>query len=309
MSAITIETHNLTKRFGSLVAVDSLTLQIQRGEIFGFLGPNGAGKTTFINMLCGLLEPDAGEVLLDGKPNRGRESRLRVGVCPQNIVLWGTLTCIEQMEFVGEMYDLPRNTARKRSEALLDVMGLSDKRNHLARSLSGGMQRRLNLIMALVHDPEILVLDEPESGLDPQSRILVREYIRSLAGQKTVLLTTHNMDEAERMADRVAILDHGRLLIVDSPNGLKRTVGEGDVLEVDVTGIPLETALKAIACIAPGISSADHTVSIRLRRAVDVLPSILDALRQTGCTIGEVRLRANSLEDVFISLTGRKLRE
>lgn len=309
MSDIAIETKNLTKRYGSLVAVDSISLQIQRGEIFGCLGPNGAGKTTFINMLCGLLEPDAGEVLFDVKPTRGRESRLRVGVCPQNIVLWGTLTCIEQMEFVGEMYDLPRNTARKRSEALLAVMGLSDKRNHLARTLSGGMQRRLNLIMALVHDPEILVLDEPESGLDPQSRVLVREYIHSLAGQKTVLLTTHNMDEAERMADRVAILNHGRLLIVDSPNGLKRTVGEGDVLEVEVTGIPLEMALKAIASVAPGISSADHSVIIRIRRAVDVLPSILDALRQAGCTIGEVRLRANSLEDVFISLTGRTLRE
>jgi len=309
MTDIAIQTHNLTKRYGNLTAVDGLTLQVRRGEVFGLLGPNGAGKTTSINMLCGLLPPDSGEVVLDGKPARGRESRLRVGVCPQNIVLWGTLTCIEQMEFVGEMYDIPRKTAHRRGEALLDVMGLADKRNKLARTLSGGMQRRLNLVMALVHDPEILVLDEPEAGLDPQSRVLVREYIRSLARQKTVILTTHNMDEAERMADRVAIIDHGRLLTVDTPEALKRTVGEGDVLEVEVTGLPVETALRTIADFAPGISFTDHTLIVRVRGVADLLPSILEALKQAGCTIGEVRLRANSLEDVFISLTGRKLRE
>ncbi len=309
MTDIAIQTHNLTKCYGSLTAVDGLSLQVRRGEVFGLLGPNGAGKTTSINMLCGLLQPDTGEVLLDGKPARGRESRLRVGVCPQNIVLWGTLTCIEQMEFIGEMYDIPRKTARKRGEALLDVMGLADKRDKLARTLSGGMQRRLNLVMALVHDPEILVLDEPEAGLDPQSRVLVRGYVRSLARRKTVILTTHNMDEAERVADRVAIIDHGRLLTVDTPEALKRTVGEGDVLEVEVSGLPVEAALRAGADLAPGISSADHTLIVRARGAVDSRPSILEALKQAGCTVGEVRLRANSLEDVFISLTGRKLRE
>jgi ABC-2 type transport system ATP-binding protein len=194
MDTFALEAQSITTRYGNLIAVDGLSLQVYRGEVFGLLGPNGAGKTTSINMLCGLLQPDFGEVLLNGKVVRGRVSNLRVGVCPQNIVLWGTLTCIEQMEFVGEMYDIPRKTARKRSETLLDVMGLSDKRDKLARTLSGGMQRRLNLVMALVHDPDILVLDEPEAGLDPQSRILVREYIRSLARLKTIILTTHNMD-------------------------------------------------------------------------------------------------------------------
>jgi ABC-2 type transport system ATP-binding protein len=309
MVDIAIQTHNLTKRYGDLTAVDDLTLQVRRGEIFGLLGPNGAGKTTTIYMLCGLLQPDSGEVLLDGKPTRGRESRLRVGVCPQDIILWGTLTCIEQMEFIGEMYDLPHKTAHERGETLLDVMQLADKRNKLARTLSGGTQRRLNLAMSLVHDPEILVLDEPEAGLDPQSRILVREYVRSLARHKTIILTTHNMDEAERMADRVAIIDHGHLLTVDTPEALKRTVGEGDVLELDVTGIPVEVVLRTVANVAPGISFVDHTLIVRQHGAVDILPPIMNALKQAGCTIGEVRLRANSLEDVFISLTGRKLRE
>jgi len=309
MTDLAIQTFNLTKRYGSLIAVDTLSLQIRRGEVFGLLGPNGAGKTTAINMLCGLLRPDSGEILLDGRPVHGRDSRLRVGVCPQKIVLWGTLTCMEQMEFIGEMYNIPRKTAYKRGETLLEIMDLAEKRDKLARTLSGGMQRRLNLAMALVHNPEILVLDEPEAGLDPQSRVLVREYIRSLARQKTVILTTHNMNEAERMADRVAIIDHGHLLMMDTPEALKRTVGEGDVLEVEVIGLPIEEAVQVITELAPGTSFAEQTLIIRARGAVDILPSILVALKQTGGSIGEVRLRANSLEDVFIALTGRKLRE
>lgn len=309
MTDLAIQTFNLTKRYGSLIAVDTLSLQIRRGEVFGLLGPNGAGKTTAINMLCGLLRPDSGEIFLDGRPVHGRDSHLRVGVCPQNIVLWGTLTCMEQMEFIGEMYNIPRKTALKHGETLLEIMDLAEKRDKLARTLSGGMQRRLNLVMALVHNPEILVLDEPEAGLDPQSRVLVREYIRSLARQKTVILTTHNMNEAERIADRVAIIDHGRLLMMDTPEALKRTVGEGDVLEVEVIGLPIEEAVRVITELAPGASFAEQTLIIRARGAVDILPSILVALKQTGGSIGEVRLRANSLEDVFIALTGRKLRE
>jgi ABC-2 type transport system ATP-binding protein len=309
MDDIAIQTLNLTKRFGRLTAVDDLSIKVTRGDVFGLLGPNGAGKTTFINMLCGLLKPDNGEVLFDGKSIGGHASRLRVGMCPQNIVIWGMLTCIEQMEFMGAMYDIPRNIARRRSEILLEAIGLSKERNYPGRTLSGGMQRRLNLVMALVHDPEILVLDEPEAGLDPQSRILVRDYIRSLAIQKTVIVTTHNMDEAERMADKVAIIDHGRLLTMDTPEELKRTIGEGDFLEVDVTGFPIKDTLLALACIAPGISFNENTLVLHRRGAVDILPSILDTLKQIGCGVAEVRLRANSLEDVFISLTGRKMRE
>jgi ABC-2 type transport system ATP-binding protein len=171
------------------------------------------------------------------------------------------------------------------------------------------MQRRLNLAMALVHDPEILVLDEPEAGLDPQSRVLVREYVKSLARHKTILLTTHNMDEAERMADRVAIIDHGRLLIVDTPEALKRTVGEGDVLEIELTGELAKHALESIAQITPQVSITNHVLVVRARRIVESLPRILDCLHSIGAHPEEVRLRANSLEDVFLSLTGRRLRE
>ena len=306
-----LQTQSLTKHYGSLTAVQDLSLEVHEGEVFGLLGPNGAGKTTSISMMCGLLRPDSGQVVIHGKPitDGDADVRTRVGVCPQNIVLWGQLTCLEQMVFIGEMYGMKRKSVAQRSEQLLKELDLTEKRDQRARTLSGGMQRRLNLAMALVHDPEILVLDEPEAGLDPQSRVLVREYVKSLARRKTIILTTHNMDEAERMADRVAIIDHGKLLTLDTPEALKRTVGEGDVLEIETGEGGVRSALSVVAKIAPQVSSTNHTLVIRARGVVELLPAILDALRSVDAQPGEVRLRANSLEDVFISLTGRRLRE
>src|SRR5512143_3121488 len=306
-----IEARDLTKRYGALTAVDHLSLEVLEGEVFGLLGPNGAGKTTSINMICGLLKPDAGQVTIRGKiiTNGDASLRARVCVCPQNIVLWGQLTCLEQMQFIGEMYGMRGKTARERSRELLQDLDLGEKEDKLARTLSGGMQRRLNLAMALVHDPEILVLDEPEAGLDPQSRVLVREYVKSLARQKTIILTTHNMDEADRMADRVAIIDQGKLLVVDTPEALKRTVGEGDVLEIDLDGGSMEAALAALKPVVPQVSATNHTLVIRARGVVEQLPLVLDALHTVNAHPGEVCLRANTLEDVFISLTGRRLRE
>ena len=306
-----LQTQSLTKHYGSLTAVQDLSLEVNEGEVFGLLGPNGAGKITSISMMCGLLRPDSGQVVIHGKPitDGDADVRTRVGVCPQNIVLWGQLTCLEQMVFIGEMYGMKRKSVAQRSEQLLKELDLTEKRDQRARTLSGGMQRRLNLAMALVHDPEILVLDEPEAGLDPQSRVLVREYVKSLARRKTIILTTHNMDEAERMADRVAIIDHGKLLTLDTPEALKRTVGEGDVLEIETGEGGVRSALSVVAKIAPQVSSTNHTLVIRARGVVELLPAILDALRSVDAQPGEVRLRANSLEDVFISLTGRRLRE
>ena len=311
MSTIVLQTQNITKRYGSLTAVQDLSLEVYEGEIFGLLGPNGAGKTTSINMLCGLLNPDSGKVLVHGKAITDGDAsiRSRVGVCPQDIVLWKTLTCLEQMQFLGEMYGLKGKAACKRSVQLLKDLDLEEKKDSLARVLSGGMQRRLNLAMALVHDPEILVLDEPDAGLDPQSRVLVREYIKSLAHRKTIILTTHNMDEAEWMADRVAIIDHGQLLRVDTPEALKHTVGEGDVLEIELNTDSTEQAIKALTPIVRDVSATNHTLVIRMRGLVELLPAILAVLQGIDAHPEDVRLRANSLEDVFIALTGRRLRE
>ena len=311
MTTTVLQTQSLTKRYGSLTAVDGLSLEIYEGEVFRLLGPNGAGKTTSISKKCGLLKPDSGQVIVHGKPitNGDADIRARVGVCPQNIVLWNQLTCLEQMQFIGELYGLNGTAARQRGMQLLKELDLDEKRDKPARTLSGGMQRRLNLAMALVHDPEILVLDEPEAGLDPQSRVLVREYVKSLARRKTIILTTHPMDEAARMADRVAIIDHGKLLTVDTPEALKRTVGEGDVLEIETGEGAVGSALSAVEKIAPQVSTSNHSLVIRARGVVELLPAILDALRAVDIHPGEVRLRANTLEDVFISLTGRRLRE
>ncbi|KAA3646742.1 MAG: ABC transporter ATP-binding protein [Chloroflexi bacterium] len=301
MNEVALQVKSLTKEFGSLTAVDNLSLEVYRGEIFGFLGPNGAGKTTSIRMMCGLLEPDSGEVIFQG-------GKL-VGICPQETILWEKLTCLEQLEFIGEMYNLPAKLARQRGDELLSILGLEEKRHNLASTLSGGMKRRLNLALALIHDPEILVLDEPEAGLDPQSRLLVREYIRSLAQKKTIILTTHNMDEAERMADRVAIIDHGKLLVTDTPEALKRTIGEGDVLEIEILSIPVEQALAIIQPDFPDIQVEGNNYFIRAGGIMEKMSSLFDAIKKAGGEIGEVHLRANTLEDVFISLTGRRLRQ
>jgi ABC-2 type transport system ATP-binding protein len=271
-------------------------------------------------MMCGLLRPDAGRVTIHGVPvragNGGRGARIRVGVCPQQIVLWDKLTCLEQLQFIGQMYGLSGQEARRRGERLLAELDLTDKRNKQARTLSGGMQRRLNLLMALVHDPQLVVLDEPEAGLDPQSRVKVREYIQALARVKTVILTTHNMDEADRVADRVAIIDHGELLTVDTPEALKKRVGEGDVLEISLKGAmadgAADRACTALAYLGGDVTAADAahgTLTIHGLNIVAMLPAILETLEAAGVQPGEVRLRENTLEDVFIQLTGRRLRE
>jgi ABC-2 type transport system ATP-binding protein len=311
MTELSLEIRNLQKSFGDLKAVDGVSLQVERGQIFGLLGPNGAGKTTTIQMICGLLKPDGGEILMDGRALRAGDNRAmrRVGVCTQQNILWEKLTCLEQLEFVGRMYQLPGKLARQRSEKLLEQLGLAEKRNQLAGKLSGGMQRRLNLALALVHDPDLVVLDEPEAGLDPQSRVMVREYVHSLARRKTVLLTTHNMDEAERLSDRVAILDHGRLLVNDTPEDLKRTVGEGDVLEMELADLPDPALMEDLKAAGVQVHTANHTLILRERALIEKLPAVLDILRRNQVSMGETRMRSNTLEDVFISLTGRRLRE
>jgi ABC-2 type transport system ATP-binding protein len=336
MSDVVLRTAGLTKRYGELTAVKDLTLEVYEGEVFGFLGPNGAGKTTSINMMCGLLKPDAGRVTIRGAPVTGGDTdvRARVGVCPQEIVLWERLTCLEQLQFIGQMYGLTGREARQRSEQLLEELDLVVKRDSQARTLSGGLQRRLNLAMALVHDPEIVVLDEPEAGLDPQSRVKVREYIQSLARIKTIILTTHNMDEADRVADRVAIIDQGQLLVVDTPAALKAQVGEGDVVEIGLGGELDEDAAgrvqQALATLRLGFAGDPRVMAsgtgqalvsqifldaergvlaVRALSAVAALPAILNALHEADVQPGEVRVRENTLEDVFIRLTGRRLRE
>lgn len=315
MNTIVLNVESISKSYGHFQAVKNLSLEVQEGEVFGFLGPNGAGKTTTIQMLCGLMRPDLGRVLLRGKPVLGGspEVRAMVGVCPQEIVIWERLTCLEQLVFMAEMYGLKPSVARANGLKLLEDLDLTEKAGALARTLSGGMQRRLNIAMALVHDPQVVVFDEPEAGLDPQSRVKVREYIQSLARRKTVILTTHNMDEADRVADRVAIIDHGELLVLDTPERLKQQVGAGDLVEIELkNGAHSEAdARGALNGMVESVTydAQNHLLSLRSLNAVGHLAKILEQLSTAGFEPGNVNLRANTLEDVFIRLTGRRLRE
>jgi ABC-2 type transport system ATP-binding protein len=304
----------LRKSYGDLLAVDDLSLDVFQGEVFGLLGPNGAGKTTTIHMICGLLKSDAGDVMIDGRSltEQYRECKQRIGLCPQDVVIWESLTCLEQLELVGRLYDVPGGLARERAMGLLDTLGLSDRVHSLAKTLSAGMKRRLNLALALVHDPQVLILDEPQAELDPQSRILVREYIRSLANEKTVVLSTHDMDETDRLADRIAIIDHGRLLVLDTPEGLKKRIGAGDILEIRIAEgqeDQLNRLQQALPDSLRNLAYEHGTLRLVGVDTPDVLPPLLDRLRSTRLQIQDMTIRKKTLEDVFIALTGRRLRE
>jgi ABC-2 type transport system ATP-binding protein len=310
-----LEIRNLVRYYGHLLAVDKLSLQVKKGEVFGFLGPNGAGKTTSIRMMCGLLKPSSGEVLINGEriTRTGiRSCHQRVGICPQEIILWNKLTCYEQLVFMGRMYDVPRITARERAHLLIDRIGLREKRNKLASTLSGGMKKRLNIIMAIIHDPEIVIFDEPEAGLDPQSRLMVRNFIQQTAAQKTVIFTTHNMDEAERVSDRVAIIDRGKLLKLDTPEHLKKSIGEGDILELRIQVTKDKSPDNAINKLRENkfnlIISEDRWI-IKVMDLVPKIPMIYKILEQEGIRVSGMNMRENTLEDVFIHLTGRRLRQ
>lgn len=304
-----IKIEGLRKKFGDFTAVDGLNFEISGNEIFGLLGPNGAGKTTTINMICGLLPLSEGKITFDNQNAKNPKSI--IGYCPQENIFYPKLTCSEQLLFMGQMYGLPSKTLKTRTVELLNLLGLKDKTDVRAGNLSGGMKRRLNICLALIHNPEILILDEPEAGLDPQSRILVRDVIKSLGKGKTIILTTHNMDEADRLADRVAIIDHGKLLLSDTPQNLKRTVGEGDVLELVLAKSNIAAITRFaqnIELLSMNVKVFGESVFIKHSNIVEKLPAIKDLAETNGLTISEIKLRENTLEDVFIHLTGRNLR-
>ena len=308
---IAISINHLTRKFGSFTAVDDISFEVHRGEIFGLLGPNGAGKTTTINMICGLLIPTSGNIEFTGEHSLKKMKSL-TGYCPQDNIFFPKLTCLEQLVFIGEMYGLPYREALSRSQQLLEHIGLAEKQKSLAGKLSGGMKRRLSICLALVHNPDILILDEPEAGLDPQSRILVRDFIKAFSHERTIILTTHNMDEADRLANRIAIIDYGKLLLLDTPENLKNTIGEGDLLELcfetNETGKALE-ALKKLPDLSHHSTTGDNSLLIKSQKLVEKVPDIVDLFKKEQLHITEIKLRENTLEDVFIHLTGRKLRE
>lgn len=299
-----LKADSLFKKFGDTVAVDHLSFEVQRGEIFGFLGPNGAGKTTSIRMMAGLLKPDGGRVDV-----RFRNGVPSVGVCPQNIVVWENLTCVEQLVYMGRMQDLSSGDAARRSAELLESFGLAEKRNRLARTLSGGMRRRLNIALALVHSPELVFLDEPQAGLDPQSRVLVRDFICSMRDRATVILTTHDMEEAEKLSDRIAIVDRGKLLALGTTEEIRKACGGENVVELRIEGSVSEDLVPFLGPASAGCRVLSED-TVRLQNgAFQAVEALLAVVRERKLRVRDLHLRRQSLEDVFIGMTGRSLRE
>jgi ABC-2 type transport system ATP-binding protein len=313
MSDYVMECQNITKKFGDFTAVKNLNLNIKKGEVLGFFGTNGAGKTTSISMMVGLLRPTHGKVMVDGVDVQKLEHGF-IGICPQELVLWENLTPSESLHMMGKMYEMPKEKIRDRANQLLNDLFLTDKANSQVKDLSGGMKRRLNLALALINEPEIVVLDEPSEGLDPQSRRVLWNYIRTLRDDegKTVILTTHLMDEADQLSDRIAIIDHGQLLRLDTPKNLKKEIGEGDVVEMKLSDPVKNRVFIDEIRSFKGVDSVDlvqEFINIRALDAVGKLPLIMDKADSMGLRIEQLSVRQNTLEDVFIYLTGTVLRE
>ncbi|MCA1979540.1 MAG: ATP-binding cassette domain-containing protein [Thiobacillus sp.] len=297
--------HGLTKRYGDAEVVRGLDLAVRRGECFGLLGPNGAGKTTTLRLLLGLIEPDAGQIELAGipVPARAREARMKIGVVPQMDNLDPDFSVRENLVAYGRYFGMGRAEITARVPELLDFAGLAHKADAPIAQLSGGMKRRLTLARALVHDPDILFLDEPTTGLDPQARHLIWQGLRRLiAAGKTIVLTTHFMDEAERLADRLAILDHGRVVAEGAPRALIESHIEPAVVEVYGDGLADWTRERALAAC-----QRFETVGETLFCYTDDAQRVIDALKPAPAL--RYLHRPSNLEDVFLKLTGRDLRD
>ncbi|MFH2056885.1 MAG: ABC transporter ATP-binding protein [bacterium] len=298
MPAIVVK--DLKKQFNSLVAVDNVSFSVAEGEAFGLLGPNGAGKTTTINMLVGVLQPDSGEVSINGANDPTRpQVRLGIGNAPQSISLYEDLTAEENLCFFGKLYSLKGSQLKERVAWALQFAGLTDRRNSRVKTFSGGMMRRLNLACALVHDPKVLLLDEPTVGVDPQSRNLIFEQIESLKKQgRTIIYTTHYMEEAQRLCDRVAIIDQGKILAMDTVEKLIAAHGGNAVLEAELFTAP-ESGIDL-----PGELEGTH-----LRLETDEPLKQLAELSERGLRFQTVKIERADLEAVFLNLTGRRLRD
>jgi ABC-2 type transport system ATP-binding protein len=296
----------LRKSYGDVVAVDGLDLEVRAGECFGLLGPNGAGKTTTVEMFEGLLEPDSGELLVLGERWRGdgRALRERLGIQLQETRLHEKLTVLETIRLFRSFY-----SSGHRAEEVLRSVSLEEKAGAWVRALSGGQQQRLSLACALVSDPEILFLDEPTTGLDPQSRRQIWEIVGDLKSrQRTVLLTTHYMDEAEKLCDRVAIVDRGKVIACGTPRELIASVGAENVVEIDCNGSPQLEALDQVVEVQP-LAGDTTKLRISVRELHRGVPDILAELRRQEIELQQLTTHHASLEDLFVSLTGRQLRD
>jgi ABC-2 type transport system ATP-binding protein len=292
-----------------LKALDDFTLEVSQGSIFGLLGPNGAGKTTLIRILTTLMRQSSGEVFVEGLDPRkhGREIRSLIGVVPQENSLDRYISARENLELHARLHGMESGRYRSRINELLDLMGLSNRQHDMPDTFSGGMQRRLVVARALLHQPRLLFLDEPTTGLDPQSRRAVWDYIKSIAGSMTIFLTTHYLEEAEQLCDRIAIMDHGRLIALGSSQELKDKLTGGTFYQIEFNGQAEKYAdiLNGMACVRQ-VEVVEQTVCIGLE-SWECLSEVVSALN--GAPVRRISLRERTLEDVFMDLTGTGIRQ
>ena len=313
MADAAIEARGLTKSFGDVKALDGIDLSAPAGTILGLLGPNGAGKTTAVRILTTLLPPDGGSARVAGFDVVGDAAALRahIGLAGQYAAVDENLTGFENLEMVGRLYHMGRRPAKERSRELLERFSLTDAADRLAKTYSGGMRRRLDLAAALVVRPPVLFLDEPTTGLDPRSRLQLWETIEArVAAGTTVLLTTQYLDEADRLADRIAVIDHGRVIAEGTPNELKSRVG-GERLEVTLESYDQEpAAIEALAPLADEPPKCEHGILVMpLNRARGDIAEAVRHLDAAQVRIADISVRRPTLDDVFISLTGHAAEE
>lgn len=309
-----LEVTQVEKSFGVRKAVDGLSLRVRPGEILGLLGPNGAGKTTTVSMIAGLIEPDGGEVRIQGRRLQGDRDPLKrqLGLVPQDMALFEDLNAGDNLALFGSLYGLVGKDLGLAMARVLDSVGLQDRKKDLVATFSGGMKRRLNLAVALLHDPALLILDEPTVGVDPQSRNAIFENLEALrAAGKALLYTTHYMEEAERLCDRIVIMDEGRVLAEDTLPGLLKHLPTTGALCIDFEIEPSAETLKNLA-VMPGVAGLTFERG-RLRLELGDLPvetpRVLQLLADQGLRWSHLECEQATLENVFLALTGRSLRD
>ncbi len=312
MSNEVITVENLVKRFGDVTAVDGISFSVREGEIFGFLGPNGAGKTTTIHILTTLLKPTSGRAVVAGHDVVKEAPKVRevIGIVFQDPSLDDQLTAYENLYVHGRIYGMSGNELRRRIDEMLEFVNLSRFRDKPVKTFSGGMRRRLEIARALVHKPKILFLDEPTIGLDPQTRASIWDYIQRLRKEEniTIFLTTHYMDEAEALADRIAIIDHGKIVTEGTPDELKSLVDEEVIYVKFSDGNDGKSCLKAPFILECRVIGRNH-VALKVRNASEALPKVFELTTKAGLTIREISYKRPTLNDVFLYLTGREIRD
>jgi ABC-2 type transport system ATP-binding protein len=312
-AAVVLAVRDLRKRYGEVEAVKGVSFDIRQGETYGLLGPNGAGKTTTISMVCGLLSRDGGSVTLDGIPvDVGAvAAKAGIGFVPQELAIYPDLTARENLAFFGRLYGLGGATLKARVEEVLDLIGLTERGNDRTDRYSGGMQRRLNIGIGLLHQPRLLLLDEPTVGVDPQSRNAILESIAALgkAGM-AILYTTHYMEEAERLCDRIAIIDGGEIRAEGTQKELVALIGQKDEVRLSLTGdvVGATRAAGLVRGVASAAAKGDF-LEVIASDAGRVLPRLLEAVEGAGAHVRGVELVTPDLESVFLHLTGRALRD